>query len=255
MSYTLISSGMTGSALRTALNAVIADFDLAEARRKWLGKKAVFFGDSIWTQDTIQAELVRLTGVTYSATEVASGTGGHQPTAVAGSTIVGYSDITADQSLYKRADDVHFYSPDIIFICGGTNDNAISPPPTYTYSDAVYTGATFTSVGYDGTPSYISCAKGMLHKLVSQNPTTRIIWLGRYNYETSALTEAQKQSLEDRINADKFCADWAGVHYINGLQIGVSTDNASTYMASLAHPNLAGGILIAQAFAKAATMV
>lgn len=257
MSYTQISVGMTGSALRTAMNAVIADFDLMEARRKWDGAKVVTFGDSIWTQNTIQPELVRLLGVEYNHTETTTGTGGNDAMGYGGSTVVGYSDLpgVGDNSLYKRADDVNEYSPDLILICGGTNDNAISGFTTYTTSDAVYTGATFTATGYSGTPSYVSCLKGILKKIVEQNPSARVIFLGRYYYETSPLSEANFQKLVDRSVADKFCCDWAGVGYINGLNIGVNTYNAATYMSGLAHPNSVGGVLIAHEFAKAASLL
>lgn len=257
MSYTQISVGMTGSALRTALNAVIADFDLLEARRKWDGAKLVTFGDSIWTQNTLQPELTRLLGVTYDHTETTTGTGGHKAMGYAGSTIVGYNDLVGvgDNSLYIRADDVDFYSPDLILICGGTNDNAISGYTTYTHTDAVYTGASFTSVGYAGTPSYVSCMKGMLKKLIEQNPSAKIIFMGRYEYETSKSSEANMGLLINRAAADKYCCDWAGVAYINALNMGISAYNSTTFMSGLAHPNAAGGVLMANEFAKIATLL
>lgn len=259
MSYTQISVGMMGSALRTAVNAVISDFDLSEARRKFKGIKMVAFGDSIWNQNTLQPELLRLLGVTYDATEMSTGTGGHKPTAYPGSTIVGYNDISGvgDNSLYIRADDVHFYSPGLILICGGTNDNAISGPASgpQTLTDAAYTGASFTATGYTGTPSYVSCMKGMLKKLVEQNPTARVVFMGRYYYETSPLSEANFAKLVDRANADRYCCQQYGVGYVESLLMGVSSSNASTYMSGLAHPNAAGGVLLAQEFARVATMV
>jgi lysophospholipase L1-like esterase len=255
MALTQITSGMTGSALRTALNDCITHVDDYDAKKRWYNKKMVCFGDSIWNQSTVQPELIRLLGTTYNATEMSTGTGGHAPTAYPGSTIMGWSDVANDQSLYKRADDVQYYSPDIIFVCGGTNDNAISPAPTYVYSDAHYTGATFSSVGWAGTPSYISCMKGMLYKLTSQNPSARVIFMGRYNYETTPLTETQMGYLVDRSNADRYCCQWAGVLFIDALTMGIASANASTYMGGLAHPNTAGGILMAEAFAKAASIV
>lgn len=257
MSYTLITSGMTGTALRTALNAVIADFDLMEARRKWDGAKMVTFGDSIWTQNTLQPELQRLLGVTYDHTETTTGTGGHKAMGYAGSTIVGYNDLggVGDNSLYIRADDIDFYSPDLILICGGTNDNAISGYNTYTLTDAVYAGASFTSVGYAGTPSYVSCMKGTLAKIVAQNPSARVIFMGRYEYETSKSSEANMEKIINRASADKYCCEWAGVGFIDALNMGVSAYNSTTYMSSLAHPNAAGGVLMAHEFAKMATLM
>jgi lysophospholipase L1-like esterase len=260
MSYTLLTSGMTGSAARTALNAVIADFDLSEARRKWLNKKVVCFGDSIWNQATIQPELIRLLGVTYNATEMSAGTGGHKPTAYPGSTIVGFNDLPSvgDNSLYIRADDVDYYSPALILICGGTNDNALSGgASSYTLTDAVYTGASFTNVGWGGSPvpSYVSCFKGMMKKLTEQNPAAKIIFMGRYEYETSKSSEANMAKLIERSAADKYCCQWAGVEYIDALTMGINSYNATTYLSSLAHPNSVGGVLMAHEFAKRASML
>lgn len=259
MSYTLLTAGMTGSAARTAINSVIADFDLAEARRKWKDRKLVVFGDSIWTQNTIQPELVRLLSCEYNHTETTTGTGGHKPTAVAGSTILPLSDFpgVGDNSLYIRADDVDFYSPELILICGGTNDNALTgwaASPPYTLTDEVWTGGSSTYLPYTG-PSYVSSMKGMLKKLIEQNPTAKIIFMGRYEYETTKSSETNMEKLIARSTTDKYVCQWAGVEYIDALNMGFGAYNITTYMSSLAHPNTEGGVLMAHEFARRASLL
>lgn len=254
MALTQVTAGMTGSALRDAINAAIVQVDEYNSKRRWYGKKMVCFGDSIWNQSTLQPELIRLLGTTYDATEMSTGTGGHKPTAYPGSGFVAYND-GGDNSLYIRADDVDYYSPELILVCGGTNDNAISGYNTYVHTDEPYTGASFASSGYVGTPSYVSCMKGTFKKLVEQNPAARIIFMGRYEYETSKSTEANMAKLIARSEADKACCQWAGVIYIDALSMGICSYNATTYMGGLAHPNSAGGIMMAEAFAKAASIL
>src|SRR6185503_16297350 len=126
MSYTAIVPGMPFSVVRDILNTANTTMWLMKAKERWNGKKWVFLTDSTGTQNTIQPEFVRLTGCVYDHAESTTGTGGHAPMAVAGSEIRGFSDTpgVGDLSIYKRAADVKYYSPDLITVIGGANDNA-----------------------------------------------------------------------------------------------------------------------------------
>ena len=252
MSYDLITKGMQGDALRTAHNAVIADFDALELRRTWKGKKMVCFGDSIWPTQMIQPELVRLLGTTYNHVECRDGIDGGHPMFLSGTGIASSNPGVSD-AFYYRADDVPDHEADL-FICeGGINDTlgGTYGPTSYTHTDAVYTG---TDIAGDG-PSYVSVLKGFFRKLIINNPNMFIVFMGRYTYEQSEPSADNMVRIMARQAADEYCCRWAGVTYVDPLKFGIGFMNTSNFMTSSAHPNAAGAALIARAFAKAATFV
>jgi hypothetical protein len=252
MAYDLLAKGAKGDDLRNTLNAIIGDFDLAESRRFWKGKKMVTFGDSIWPTNVIQPELIRLLGVTYSLAECRDGIDGGWPMFLSG-TGVGSSVGENKDAFYYRADDVPDHNADL-FICeGGINDTlgGVMGPTSYTHTDAVYTG---NDIAGD-SPSYVSVLKGFFRKLIVNNPDMFIVFMGRYTYEQSEPSADNMARIMARQAADEYCCRWAGVTYVDPLTFGIGFMNTANFMSSSAHPNTAGAALIARAFARACSLV
>jgi lysophospholipase L1-like esterase len=175
----------------------------------------------------------------YSATITTAGLNGHKPMAVGSSRIIPLinNDFVGQQlgnSIYERVDDAHFYSPEIIFLMGGTND--AYPTGCGTIADEVYTGDAVT----ENPPSFYSAYKGTLKKLTEQNPDARIVCLTPlYSIDVSV---AQK---EPYITAVMECAALYGLEALDLFHdVGIDATNYATYLADGVHPNDAGGLLI-----------
>ncbi|MFA5849937.1 MAG: SGNH/GDSL hydrolase family protein [Bacteroidales bacterium] len=203
----------------------------------WLGKKLVTLGDSITAQILWQPEIVRRIGLVWSATETQSGASGHAVMGVGGSMvtphITGTTGQTAGLSMYARADDVDYYSPNIIMILGGQNDSTSN---IGTAEDTPYAGAEVT----ENPPTFCASYMGMLVKLITQNPTAKIICL-TLTYGTDH-SYAQKIA---KVNAIKACAAKYNLQVIDLFgECGINSINHASFIADGIHPSAAGGLIM-----------
>lgn len=216
--------------------------DIVKASGAYYNKKFVFLGDSITYQNKWQPTLQNRFGFVYSFREIQYGLDGKKPTGVGGSMvtplIIDETGKRTGESIYVRADDVQYYSPDVIIVLGGQNDRiATGDVPLGSISDATYTGGEVTS----GSPSFYASYKGLLTKLITQNPTSQIICIAPM-FSTDQ-TWAQKKDKADAVIA---CAKSFGIKCINGLEdFGINSINQSSYFSDGVHPSDVGGKRIA----------
>lgn len=203
----------------------------------WFGKKVVDFGDSIVSQKFCLPELIRRVGLIYVEDEIDHGVNGHSQTGVGGSKITplltGSQGGLPGQSIYFRADDIHFYNPDIILLRGGQNDasNNIG-----TINDTPYTGPEVSS----NPPTFFAAYVGTLVKLITQNPLAVIICVAPG--WSADQTPAQKML---KVNAIRDCAEKYGCRFINlYTDCGINAINQASFIQDGVHPNALGGGLI-----------
>ena len=197
----------------------------------WYGKKMIVLGDSITYQTTWQPEITRAIGVVNTNL----GVGGSMVTPY----ITGTIGKNATESIYYRADSVDTYTPDLILLFGGQNDNLVSMGgqiPLGTINDTPYIGVEVSS----NPPSFYSSYMGTVEKLLTQNKSASLIlitplWSANQTY-------AIKKTKTDAI---KEIGALYGVRVINLLEeSGINSINSIAYLQDGVHPNNSGGLLI-----------
>lgn len=225
---------------QTNMPSVQALIDSNKVNSNWFGAKLVTLGDSISFQQMWQPEVVRRTGVVYNSLEATAGTNGYMATALGGSTITpyitGFSGQNAGQSIYYRADDVKYYTPNVITLFGGQNDLLTMGRTLGTIDEVAYNGPEVSS----NPPSFIASYKGVVEKLITQNPTALIILITPA--WSSGETFAVKKSKCDAIEQ---------IGYLYGLPVinllkdsGINSINQTLFLSDTVHPNQAGGKMI-----------
>ena len=173
------SGGLTESQVTELINNSLSANAVLSANRPYNGKKLVTLGDSMTYNNLYQPFIALWNGFVYSSDETKNGVDGHAKMGWSGSKIIpsvtddpiAHPGSASGASIYKRADDVHFYSPDVIILWGSQNDNIVSG----NISDAPYTG---DEIPFGGSlPTLYSAYKGTLLKLLSQNQGAKVITL------------------------------------------------------------------------------
>jgi hypothetical protein len=170
---------------------VLAENQVATSSYK--GKRMISFGHSIVFQGLWQHRLAQILGMTYNQFDTYP-SNGILPLGIGGAIIRPvYSnpaiyDFATDggnangkqrSSLYYRADEIKNYPHDVLFIMGAQND-APNATTLGTFSEAPYEGDEVdgTIVPLASQPSFYASIKGMFKKLVTQNPNTKIVYIG-----------------------------------------------------------------------------
>lgn len=238
------------------------------------GKKLVCLGDSITVQGKWQPHLVEKNGVSWLASD--SYPGINHPLALGGSYVLPmYTDPTEwtsgmnaggkkGTSIYYMADYVQDCNPDVIIVFGGTNDI------TYiehlgTINDAPYTGGEVAYADIDSVTFY-GAYKGMLQKLMTQNPTAKIyamtVMYPWYRNPSDGIGYfAQKKALINQAIRDcaalysveviDLCYD-SGIGLFNASQFyqADSSESAWQGMSARVHPNDDGAIMMANLISR-----
>ena len=228
----------------------------------FIGQKLVTLGDSITEQKRWQEYLVILTKMVWSSVETAPGL----PIGPAGALVkMGYGGQTvrpvissdgttrpAGGSLYYRADYVQALAPDVIIVFGGQNDSPVESV-VGTINDPVYTGAE-VAAGDPNEPTFCSSYKGMMVKLMTQNPNARIYAMTRmWNgvFPTVVPTPTQKAGMDRINNAIRAICDLYSIPVIDLAKgIGITPYNASIFYSDSVHPNYEGGLRMANFIAN-----
>lgn len=224
---------------------------LAQYIRPYSGLKLVTLGNSITQSRLWQPLLVQLTGMVWSSEETFPGKDGHARMGFGGSKIVpevipngsgGYeSGKGPGESIYMRADDVKYYSPNVIILGGGQNDS-IASNVTVDYTEAAYTGGEIVQ-GSGTLPSFVAAYKGTLYKLITQNPGALIICNSRMWSGTPgvAMSEASYANIKRVNDAIRECAIRYNCRYVDMFTlVGINPFNASLFMPDGTHPNADG---------------
>lgn len=201
----------------------------------WRGGKLVTLGDSISFQNLWQPELATIIGLNYNKLETIYGTNGHKSMGVGSSRIVplindAYLGQSAGNSIYARADDVKFYSPDLIILFGGQNDGAAV---LGSVSDLAYTGVEVSS----NAPSFCSAYSGILLKLITQNPTAKIVCVTPlfavgFDYDAKLPFVEAIKGIAKKYSCE--CIDLLS-------DLGVNSINYASHLQDGVHPNAALG--------------
>jgi len=228
----------------------------------FIGQKLVTLGDSITEQKRWQEYLVILTKMVWSSVETAPGL----PIGPAGALVkMGYGGQTvrpvissdgttrpAGGSLYYRADYVQALAPNVIFVFGGQNDSPVESV-VGTINDPVYTGPE-VAAGDPNEPTFCSSYKGMMVKLMTQNPNARIYAMTRmWNgvFPTVVPTPTQKAGMDRINNAIRAICDLYSIPVIDLAKgIGITPYNASIFYSDSVHPNYEGGLRMANFIAN-----
>ena len=159
-------SGLTTDQVNALISQKFSDFETV--RMPFKGNKLVTIGDSNVLGNKIQPWLINWLGFAYSDAETSTGLNGHAPMAIGGTTIRPF--YNGGASIYTRAKDAHYYSPDYIMVLVTGNDGL-----TYqgTINDAVYSGNELTTD--TGNPTVYGAYMGMIEQLMSSCPTAKIV--------------------------------------------------------------------------------
>lgn len=216
-------------------------------QKPFYGQKVVTIGDSITYQCRWQFSLTAMLNVIWSSTEVITGGVDGVPMGVGGSTIkpviTGDTGQEAGDSIYYRADYVDSLSPDVIVLMGGQNDGFST---SYDIYETAYTGVEVLE-GSEDAPTFTASYKGVLEKLVSQNPTAKIICLSpMYTKGDGVVNQSYFDDMVDRDSAISNIAKMYGCEFISMLNCGISRQNADETLRDGTHPNDYGGMLMSK---------
>jgi hypothetical protein len=161
-------------------------------RTKYQEKKVAFLGDSMSVNTIWQPWLQSRYGWYHNNTETTAGTDGHKPTAVGGSMVIPVQ-INANignNSIYERARDLHYYSPEIIFIFGGLNDKGFfTPSSIIPIGNATETplktldpisSADYTALNFPAGLSFAATYRGMVENIIDDNPSAKMYLMTLY---------------------------------------------------------------------------
>jgi lysophospholipase L1-like esterase len=240
---------------RNLISVNNADYHGDIQTSQWDKKKAVFLGDSITYMNVWQPKVCNALGIIYNIQELLTGIGAHKQTALGGSTIApiitGATGQLAGDSIYKRCDSVVSYCPDLIFLFGGQNDvgqfeNA--QQTLGTSADAPYTGGEVTYPGSRiTTPTFCSSYKGVLLKLITQNPNAKIFVLTPYESGGIARTDGSFGNKENYVEAIIEITKQYSCQLIDLChESGITIENNSVMTIDGTHPSGAGAERIAQ---------
>jgi lysophospholipase L1-like esterase len=226
--------------------------------KPWLkGQKLVTLGHSIVYGETWQPTVVQYTGMVYNSDETTTGVGGHAPMGVGGSCIKpivrAETGCATGQSIYMRADDVHFYNPDVIIIMGGQNDK--NRGTLGSVNDDPYTGGEIAAT--DPHMTFAAAYKGMLLKLIQQNPaakifTSTLMWNG-YGTVPATADLGNMESVNVLIRSISNLFSIPCVDLFRECQITPLNSNLfyGDYATNAIHPNAAGGKRIGEVIVRA----